>query len=166
MDIFVSDKISDIKFLNPDMTFSLNIKMAEHYLSGNRIATQESLITGIYKVNNGEFIKFNNQLKPVLLRDEFSITKKNNSTIDSIIDNIEMMRDNRKIALLFSGGLDSALIFHTLKESGNKFCAYHFFLMNLMTVKSILLRNTVQNMELILYLLIKTSTLMKNFISI
>lgn len=127
MDIFVSDKISDIKFLNPDMTFSLNIKMAEHYLSGNRIATQESLITGIYKVNNGEFIKFNNQLKPVLLRDEFSITKKNNSTIDSIIDNIEMMRDNRKIALLFSGGLDSALIFHTLKESGNKFCAYHFF---------------------------------------
>ncbi len=28
MDIFVSDKISDIKFLNPDMTFSLNIKIA------------------------------------------------------------------------------------------------------------------------------------------
>ena len=50
--------------------------MAEHYLSGKSNSNQESLITGIYKVNNGEFIKFNNQLKPVLLRDEFSITKR------------------------------------------------------------------------------------------
>lgn len=53
--------------------------------------------------------------------------QKNNSTIDSIIDNIEMMRDNRKIALLFSRRIGFCINFHTLKESGNKLLRLSFF---------------------------------------
>ncbi|EDW6064604.1 lasso peptide isopeptide bond-forming cyclase [Salmonella enterica subsp. enterica serovar Oslo] len=124
--IFVSDKISDIKEWNHDLVFNLNIKSAEHYLSGNRTIIQESMITGIYKINNGEFFHFDYQLKPLLLNDEFSVARNTHSVIDNIIDNISMIQGKRDVALFFSGGLDSALIFHSLKESGKKFSAYHF----------------------------------------
>jgi len=125
-EIYVSNTISDIKSWKTNLSCTLNIKMAERYLSGRQTVTNDTLITNVYKVNNGEYICFDCKTEPFIYKDEFTVTRKSQSTVDAIISNIEMLQERREKALLFSGGLDSALIFHSLKEADNSFSAYHF----------------------------------------
>lgn len=123
--LYIADKISELIKL-PGFTGSLNLRVAQKYLNGCRNNDNNSFITGVHKINNGEFVKFDYQLSSTSVIDEFCIKKKNDSVIDNVISNIEMTHENRDITLLFSGGFDSSLVFHALKELGFMFRACYY----------------------------------------
>lgn len=123
--VYISDKISDLA-KSQGFSCTLNLSIAKNYLNGCSENGNETFINGINKINNGEFLEFDWQLSSTLLIDEFCIAKSTHSVIDDIIYNVGIAHERRDITLLFSGGVDSALIFHALKESGYNFSACHY----------------------------------------
>lgn len=121
----ISDKISDLAKTQGG-SCTLNLSIADKYLNSCLENGHDTFINGINKINNGEFLEFDWHLSPTLLTDEFCIAKATHSVIDDIIYNVGIAHERRDITLLFSGGLDSALIFHALKESGYNFRACHY----------------------------------------
>lgn len=124
--IFIADNCFDILHWGKGLQRKINVAMASKYIYNEPLQRHDTFIEGVEKISDGQCICFNANLITISQHDEYNEKVTSLSVLQDITENIAGSLDNRETGLLFSGGLDSAIVFHALKECGRDFKAYNF----------------------------------------